>query len=142
MLIYAHYFYSGKCQRDCLDGFTYQHYRWAHTACGVCCLDDVDDNGSISEEDMGQHYGDLCGHNPALTKCENISIVSDICDISLIYSLETFHQEAHVRALYGKISNVELWAFVPALVFLLLSDLSQLQFSTASRQNSVGYFTK
>ena len=76
-----HYFYSGKCQKECLHEFTDPRDRWAHTSCGICCLDDVDDNGAISEDDMKQHYWDLCGHNPASTKCERIFIVTNMFDI-------------------------------------------------------------
>ncbi len=54
--------FSGRCQRECLNTFVDPRDRWAHTACGICCVDDVDDNGSISEDDMHQHYEDFCGH--------------------------------------------------------------------------------
>ncbi len=59
-------FVSGNCQNKCLRGLSDPFDRWAHTGCGICCLDDVNDDGYISEEDIGQHYEDLCGKNPEL----------------------------------------------------------------------------
>ncbi len=71
--------------------------------------DDVDDNGSISEDDMEQHYRDLCGHNPASTKCEHISIVTDMLDIILIYFLGTFLiKRVHFSSSGGKLSNTTM----------------------------------
>ena len=62
-------FSSGRCQRECLGGFIDYFDRWAHLACGMCCIDDVDDNGYITEEDMTQHHADLCGRDQTLMKC-------------------------------------------------------------------------
>ncbi len=78
MEIYVPLFHSGKCQRGCLSGSAEPSGRWAHTACAICCLDDVDNNGSIGEGEMGKHYEDLCGRDPALTKCEYTSIQTDM----------------------------------------------------------------
>ena len=86
--------FSGRCQRECLNAFADPGDRWAHTACGNCCVKDVDDNGYIDEEDMDQHYEDFCGHTTKMMTREiDIFIVMGIIHTGVSYSMRRGYVE-------------------------------------------------
>ncbi len=37
--------------------------RWSHASCSVCCMQDLDGDGFISEEDLMRGYDIFCGDN-------------------------------------------------------------------------------
>ncbi len=97
--------FRGRCQRECLNAFADSGDRWAHTACGNCCVKDVDDNGYIDEEDMDQHYEDFCGHTTKMITREiDMLVVTGIIHTGVSYSMNKGYVET-VRRCPNDYSN-------------------------------------
>ncbi len=52
---------SAICNRKCLNDANKPSDRWSHVACNDCCMLDINSDGFVTREDLGQGYDAFCG---------------------------------------------------------------------------------